>query len=211
MLRHKGWHSRGYLPHFDSPETVQFVTFRLADSLPPMAINARRAEDDSMLRLDKELDAGIGACWLSNPEIAGMVQAALLHFNGERYRLLCCCIMPNHVHVVIEMLSEHTLSAIVKSWKSFTSRQANALLCRAGSFWDADYFDRYMRSEQQLERTVEYVENNPVEAGLVDASEAWRWSSAHDRAQDGARTLRARSRTHECGPGGPRSKTMSGA
>ncbi len=30
----KGWHSRGYLPHFDSPETIQFITFRLADSLP---------------------------------------------------------------------------------------------------------------------------------------------------------------------------------
>ena len=34
MTQAKGWHGRGYLPHFDSPETVQFVTFRLADSLP---------------------------------------------------------------------------------------------------------------------------------------------------------------------------------
>jgi putative transposase len=32
----KGWHSRGYLPHFDSMDTVQFVTFRLADSLPEL-------------------------------------------------------------------------------------------------------------------------------------------------------------------------------
>ena len=34
LMSYKGWHSRGYLPHFDSAETVQFVTFRLADSLP---------------------------------------------------------------------------------------------------------------------------------------------------------------------------------
>ena len=33
-MDHKGWHSRGYLPHFDSQDVVQFVTFRLADSLP---------------------------------------------------------------------------------------------------------------------------------------------------------------------------------
>lgn len=33
-MSYKSWHSRGYLPHFDSAETVQFVTFRLADSLP---------------------------------------------------------------------------------------------------------------------------------------------------------------------------------
>jgi hypothetical protein len=33
-MDHKGWHSRGYLPHFDSQDVVQFVTFRLVDSLP---------------------------------------------------------------------------------------------------------------------------------------------------------------------------------
>jgi len=34
----KGWHSRGYLPHFDSLETAQFLTFRLVDGLPPEAV-----------------------------------------------------------------------------------------------------------------------------------------------------------------------------
>ena len=29
-----GWHERGYLPHCDFPGLVQFVTFRLADSMP---------------------------------------------------------------------------------------------------------------------------------------------------------------------------------
>jgi hypothetical protein len=29
-----GWHSRGYLPHYDGGEIPQFITFRLADSLP---------------------------------------------------------------------------------------------------------------------------------------------------------------------------------
>jgi hypothetical protein len=29
-----GWHSRGYMPHFDSHHVVQHVTFHLADSLP---------------------------------------------------------------------------------------------------------------------------------------------------------------------------------
>lgn len=31
---HAGWRSRGYLPHFDSPETVQHIVFRLADAIP---------------------------------------------------------------------------------------------------------------------------------------------------------------------------------
>jgi putative transposase len=46
MTSPKGWHSRGYLPHFDSPETVQFVTFRLADSLPTAVIEGLRLQDE---------------------------------------------------------------------------------------------------------------------------------------------------------------------
>ena len=32
--RHHAWHSRGYLPHFDSGAVLQAITFRLAHSLP---------------------------------------------------------------------------------------------------------------------------------------------------------------------------------
>ena len=30
----RGWHQRGYLPHFDAPGVTQFVTFQLHDSFP---------------------------------------------------------------------------------------------------------------------------------------------------------------------------------
>src|SRR6267142_6439607 len=73
---------------------------------------------------------GLGACWLRDAEIATLTQETLLHFDGERYCLLAWCIMPNHVHVVVETLEGHTLSDVVKSWTSFTSRQANSRLGR---------------------------------------------------------------------------------
>jgi putative transposase len=100
----KGWHSRGYLPHFDSAETIQFITFRLADSLPRPVVESLRLSEVRLDSLDRKLDAGLGACWLRRPEIASLVQDALLRFDGERYRLLAWCLMPNHVHVVIERL-----------------------------------------------------------------------------------------------------------
>jgi len=182
MIQARGWHSRGYLPHFDSPETVQFVTFRLADSLPRTVIETLYAQADAVPRIDHELDSGLGACWLRRPEIAVLVQDALLHFDGDRYRLLAWCLMPNHVHVVIEILGNHSLSDIVRSWKSFTSRRANAQLGRSGPFWHADYFDRYMRDGEHLARTIEYVEQNPVKAGLIDVATDWLWSSARLRS-----------------------------
>jgi putative transposase len=56
----KGWHSRGYLPHFDSPETIQFLTFRLVDSLPTDAIEKLRfiAGSISDAERDAFLDGG---------------------------------------------------------------------------------------------------------------------------------------------------------
>ncbi|MBS0527713.1 MAG: transposase [Proteobacteria bacterium] len=181
MNEPKGWHSRGYLPHFDSPETVQFVTFRLADSLPRSVLEGLKPQQDKTLRFDTELDHGLGACWLRRPEIASLVQDALLHFDGERYHLLAWCLMPNHVHVVVEMLPDHSLSEVLRSWKSFTDRRANERLRRTGPFWHADYFDRFMRNEDHLSRTIGYVEDNPVKAGLVDSAGKWPWSSASRR------------------------------
>src|SRR5260221_6066482 len=95
-MTHKGWHSRGYLPHFDSPETVQFVTFRLADGLPRTVADALAKLPDSLAATDQRLDAGLGSCWLKNPDIAQMVERSILHFDGQRYRALAWCVMPNH-------------------------------------------------------------------------------------------------------------------
>jgi putative transposase len=178
MVEPKGWLSRGYLPHFDSPETIQFVTFRLADSLPAAVAQMLAHREDGVHRIERDLDAGLGACWLSRAEIASLVQQALLHFDGTRSRLLAWCVMPNHVHVVVEMVGRDSLGDVVGSWKSFTARRANMQLGRSGAFWHADSFDRYMRNEEHLAQTIEYVELNPVKAGLVGNASDWRWSSA---------------------------------
>ena len=174
---HTGWRSRGYLPHFDSAETTQFVTFRLADSLPRTVAESLAKRPDGPATIDGSLVGGHGTCWLRDPAVADLAQSALLHFDGQRYRLLAWCIMPNHVHVVVEPCAEHSLGAIVHSWKSFSANHANRLLARSGPFWDRDYFDRYIRDEGHLERTIYYVENNPVKAGLTAVSSAWPWSS----------------------------------
>ena len=134
------------------------MTFRLADSLPKAVVEVLRHREDDVHRMERELDVGIGACWLGRAGIASLVETALLHFDGQRYHLLAWCLMPNHVHVVVEMMDDQSLSSIVASWKSFTAHKANALLERKGRFWHADYFDRFMRNEEHLSQTVEYVE-----------------------------------------------------
>jgi REP element-mobilizing transposase RayT len=130
------------------------------------------------------LRAGFGARPLADPKIAAMVERALLHFDGARYRLLGWCIMPTHVHVLVELLAGHTLSSVLQAWKSFTAKEANAMLGRSGAFWAPEYYDRFMRNEAHLETSRAYVERNPVIAGLCETPEEWRFSSAWGRTYE---------------------------
>ncbi len=86
-------------------------------------------------------------------------------------RLLAWCVMPNHVHVLFSPLREHTLDAILHSWKSYSARKANALLGRTGPFWQREYFDHLVRDQSSLRRITQYIQDNPKRAGLLD----WPW------------------------------------
>lgn len=182
MQKHKHWHSRGYLPHFDHPGLLQAVTFRLNDALPRevLARLDRESLGDGQRRrhIEAYLDAGHGACVLRRPEIGAMVENALLHFDGRRYRMLAWCVMPNHVHTVLEVSPGWPLDQVLHSWKSFTANQANRLLGQTGRLWQAEYFDRFIRDQNHLEAAIAYVHNNPVRAGLAARAEEWPYSSA---------------------------------
>jgi REP element-mobilizing transposase RayT len=177
-MSHKGWHSRHYLPHFDSQDIVQFVTFRLADSLPAEAVQRLKAADRPETLRHEMLDQGWGACWLGLEPIARLVENAFLEFDGTRYRLHAWTIMPNHVHVLFTVLPGARLGTTVGSWKRFTARHANRLLRRSGEFWQTEYWDRFVRDERHFAAVEDYIDRNPVKAGLVAAAESWPFGSA---------------------------------
>ena len=184
------WHGRGKFPHREY-KPLQFITYRLYDSVPQKLIDAWKEElkvtemtmsNDPRVellrnRIDKYEDVGYGQCFLKDSRIASMVQENLFHFNGIRYNVLRWCIMPNHVHVLIEVLDGWTLSTIMHGWRSYTAHQANKILERTGNLWMEEYFDRYIRDEKHLETVINYIDNNPVKAGLVDEAHKWLWCS----------------------------------
>lgn len=173
-----GWRSRGYLPHCDERGLVQHIVFGLFDSLPFEAPPGISRPDDRAAWADDALDAGHGSRLLERPANAEIVQRALLHDDGERYALGAWCIMPTHVHVLVEQGFEATLADIVQTWKSATAHAINKRERRKGRLWRRAYFDRFMRTDAQLSNAVAYIENNPVAAGLCGSIEDWRFSSA---------------------------------
>jgi putative transposase len=205
-----GWHERGYLPHCDFPGLFQFVTFRLADSMPV----SRRGEWEHLLaiedlrekrtKLEEYLDRGVGECHLRDPRVAKLCEEALLFFHDERYELLAWCVMPNHVHVLVQVW-QTPLGKVIQSWKRHIATQAEAYLAERQSptrrvpgtvinaparraalqllRWEREYWDTFMRDEEQEKTAIHYIENNPVKAKLCCAAEDWPFNSARFRDQ----------------------------
>lgn len=186
-----GWHTRK-LPHLDGEAFEQFITFRLADSLPQGLLELWRNEAvsdaDFRRRIERYLDEGLGECLLLLHQLAALVRDALKFHDGKKYVLIAWVIMPNHVHALLRPLAGHHLPDILHSIKSFTAQQANKILGRKGQFWQHESFDRYIRNVRHRAAVIRYIENNPVKAGLSSTPEEWVFGSAHERSTNASRS-----------------------
>lgn len=186
------------MPHIQIAGATYFITFRLANSLPPEALEKLAAERQHIHRLpesqkesahrawfakyDDYLDRALyGNLYLKNEQVADLVSDAIRFRDGKAYDLISYCIMPNHAHLVctpLEKLAEtyYGLTEILHSLKRHTAREANKILQRSGSFWQDESYDHLIREDKELERIVKYVLYNPVKANLVKEQADWKWS-----------------------------------
>jgi len=172
-----------HLPHWQPEDAALFVTWRLHGSKPrncdaPRGANVTAGK--AFVMEDREWDrAATGPRWLSDPRIAGVVADALKYGESslKLYTLHAWVIMCNHVHILTDPAAP--IARITRSLKTYTSRQANAILGRTGQpFWAEESYDRWIRAERDLQRIVQYIESNPVSVDLCERPEDWVWSSA---------------------------------
>jgi putative transposase len=183
------------LPHWHVVGHSYFVTFRLKNSIPvnvfkefkleyETALN--NAESNSeltdierkhFLKIERILDG----CKYSNLEldceVSDMIGKSIVWLE-ENYlwRIPSYVIMPNHVHcLMVGSEAKVTLAQALKMLKGWTARKANILLNRTGSFWAPESFERWCRSAEEEDKVKRYIQNNPVKAGLVKSSSAWKW------------------------------------
>jgi REP element-mobilizing transposase RayT len=182
------------LPHWHPPGRSIFLTWRLYGSLPQSIINQFRvirhqlskrsrptANTDNRLieykklfaKVDAILDeAKTGPIWLLQSEVASIVELALLEKYAHLYNLWAYVLMANHRHVFLKSKGDVAIGDITKRLKGYTAREANKLLRRTGQpFWQDESFDHWSRDRAEFFRIVDYIENNPVNAGLVEIVE----------------------------------------
>jgi putative transposase len=127
-MREKIIYYKRNLPHYQSPDHTFFITFRLAGSLPVWKINQLKEERDKeykriagydneliktakyrqynsqyFVKFDKLLDnSDYGPKWLGERGVAEIVKNTIHYYDEKKYHLICYCIMPNHIHMVIK-------------------------------------------------------------------------------------------------------------
>ena len=82
-------------------------------------------------------------------------------------QVLAWVVMPDHVHCLLQLDGSQPLNAAVSAFKSGSARRVNRTLGRKGPVWDPAYFDRALRSDDDLRTVARYIVANPVRAGLV--------------------------------------------
>lgn len=152
--------------------------------------------------IDKLLDRESPVRHLEDERQAEIVQNAFLHFAGERYKLLAFVVMPSHHHWLFLPDETWATKAVQKarpqagkqktpreiishSIQSYTATMCNRVRGETGTYWQHETFDHWARDEAETLRIIEYIEMNPVKAGLVERPEQYRWSSARVRKQLG--------------------------
>jgi putative DNA methylase len=202
------------------PHAFHFVTFRLAGTIPRVVLDELQSRKESLLQrapagalyrerihkllfadYDSYLDRNRTIRWLDSPAVAALIRRSLYFWHGKKYGLVSYCVMPNHVHILIqpfgstppteaerelhepgECADERSpLAEIMHSLKSYTAHEANKLLGRTGQFWQHESYDHWVRDEGELERIVGYINANPVVAKLAGQPHDFEWCAARDR------------------------------
>jgi carbamoylphosphate synthase large subunit/REP element-mobilizing transposase RayT len=178
---------RRNLPHWEQPAATYFMTFRLADAVPQSVLRRWKEEVETWQKFHPEpwdvatkyeyqkrfqddreqwLDQGHGECVFKKSDAAQIVVSALRHFDCDRYLLDTFVVMPNHVHVLVQLAMGQALADVLHSWKSFSAKAINQLLGRTGQLWQKESYDRIVRSWNELIRYRKYIIRNPDKAKL---------------------------------------------
>ena len=153
-------YSRRRLPHFEKPWAIYAVTIG--------------TEKDRCL----------------SPKARTIVLDALRYFHDKRYELFAACVMPDHVHLLLQPWPKENhekgnvifwpLKELLHSIKSFAAHEINQLEEKNGSVWKKEQFDRYVRSDRDLKEKFHYILRNPWDSGVAKQNEDYPWIWTQD-------------------------------
>lgn len=191
---------RGHLPHWEVVDGRYFITIHLRGAIPDRGqqrireISARlqkliRDDDDGRLKVQRRifgemeawLDRAVSINHFRDPRVARIVEEAIEFRMGRDWRVFEYVVMPNHVHLFLELVAgavpstdDPQLKKTLHQFKRWTGHEAARILSLDGErFWQEEWFDHWSRSDEEDDRICAYIRRNPEKAGLVQDYRDW--------------------------------------
>jgi len=109
------------------------------------------------------------------------LQDAKEKFN---FKLANFCVMPTHIHLLIKPAENTSLSKIMQWIKTITAKRWNFIHGSTDHFWGNRYFARTIKNMQDFNTIMNYIDQNPVKAGLAVNPVDWEASGAFYKYHD---------------------------
>ncbi len=99
------------------------------------------------------------------------------------FKLFGYCLMPNHVHLIIKIKQGRDLQKIIQGLNQTYTIWFNQKYNKVGHLWQGRYKSMLIQNNNYLIDCIEYVELNPVRAGLTKKPASYLWSSCSNRSR----------------------------
>lgn len=106
----------------------------------------------------------------------GILKNNLKFYDKYDYKLICYCLMSNHVHLLIKTENQD-LSFFMRRLNSMYAKYFNDKYGYMGHLFQARYFDNLITNLGELLEVSRYIHLNPFKADIVKKPENYRWSS----------------------------------
>ena len=103
-----------------------------------------------------------------------------------KFKLYCFCLMPNHIHLIIEVARPSLLSKIMKCLNLSYALYFNSKYEKVGHLWQDRFKSKIIERDSYLLDCINYIEANPVRASLTKTMEEYPWSSHNFRKTNNA-------------------------
>lgn len=103
------------------------------------------------------------------------LQTILRAKKRYRFQVITLCLMSNHVHLMMRPARDESLSRIMQWILSVFAIRFNVRLGIRGHVWYDRFRSKVIASLRQFVRTMAYIGNNPVRAGIVTRAEDYRF------------------------------------
>jgi len=99
----------------------------------------------------------------------------ILEEAKEKYgfKLLNFCIMPTHFHLLIKPAEKTNLARIIQWIKTKSAKSWNRTHGSINHLWGERYFANIIKDQNEFDTVMNYIDQNPVKAGLVSESSEW--------------------------------------